>query len=1060
MTRHRKSKPPARATSRPPVSGVERTGSASWPPPGSALTPRGNSASPPALASERTAPSSRPPRGSWRAAFLAEDSDSALLDSRAAGEGTGFFRPVRPGRLAFPTVGVGASAGGLAALEAFLDAMPAAPGFAIVIVTHQLPHHESLLPELLARHTALPVGAISAGLEVESDHVYVSTPGKDVAVIGGRFVLSERARDSGLRLPIDTFFRSLALDQEDHAICVVLSGTGTDGSLGLRAVKGLGGMVLVQDEHSAQYPGMPLSAAATLLADCVLPPNAMPAQLVLYARDIQSATGERGALELALSDTLKGVFGLLQQRTGHDFSGYKPAAVARRIQRRMRVHHLVDASEYLALLKSHPHELDLLFSELLINVTSFFRDSEPFHSLEPLLRQRLAARTPGDPALRLWVAGCSTGEEAYSIAMLLAEINSDSDKRSAAQIFATDIDPAVIEYARLGLYPAGIAADVGAERLARYFTPEGNNYRITKQIRELCVFAIQSLIKDPPFTKLDFVSCRNLLIYLDSSTQQRLFPLFHYALKPGGLLLLGSSETIAGFEHLFKPLDRKHKIYERLALAPEAQTGYEGRPPWPQPHRNTVPPRAAASKLSSLATQSDKLLLERFAPPTLIVNANGDIAYIHGRTGAYLEPNSGEPQHNLLVMAREGLHGILASALRRASRDAHEIVYTGVQVQATGSRGPVNVIVARLSEPEALRGLYRVSFDQAPANFSGERRHSPPPGRLRGPRDTQLERELKHARGALQGSIEELQSSNEQLKSMNEELQSTNEELQSSNEELETSKEELQSLNEELQTVNLQLQLKMDELSHANDDMANLLESTDIATVFLDRNLCIKRFTDLAREVISLIPADVGRPVGNLASNLRYDALTEDAQHVLDTLLPHEVEVQTRQGQWRLVRMIPYRTSQNVIDGVAITFLDIDRVKRPELLSASRALADSIVNTVREPLAVLDEFLTIAAANPAFLRTFNLDLSQIEQRSLYEVGLGAFAVPEMRLQLHRLLIDGIPFEDFALEYASPIGGPRCLLVNARRLFGPITTPCHVLLGLHDSGRPGSLLSAS
>jgi two-component system, chemotaxis family, CheB/CheR fusion protein len=974
---------------------------------------------------------------------------------RSASEPAGPIRVARLGRLTFPTVGIGASAGGLAALENFLSAVPADAGVAIVIVTHQHPDHESLLPELLARRSILPVSPISAGTKLEPNRVYVSPPGKTVTVIGGCLQLSDQVRDGTMQLPIDAFFRTLAFDQEDHAICIILSGTGTDGSLGLRAIKGHGGMAIVQDEASAQYPGMPLSAASTLLADCVLAPAEMPERVMSYARDLQKSSGAQVANAQSLSEGMRSVLGLLHLRTGHDFSGYKTPAVARRIERRMRVHHLELVLDYLALLKSQPHEVELLFSDLLINVTSFFRDAEAFGALESLLGLRLSEQGPGEPALRIWVPGCSTGEEAYSIAILLAELHTRSDRRPNAQIFATDIDPVVIDHARLGLYPAGIALDVGARRLERFFVAEGNNYRIHKDIRELCVFALQSLIRDPPFTKLDFISCRNLLIYLDAPTQRRVLPLFHYALKPGGVLLLGSSEAISGFEHLFKPIDRKHKLYERLEHGAENAEGTApslSRVPWPLSSRSTQPPRAPAlAAPGGIPMLADRALLQRFCPATLIVNGGGDIAYIHGRTGKYLEPTSGEPKNNLLSMAREGLHGALASALRRANAEAEEVVCQGVQVRNDEAYQSVNITVARLGDNEALRGLFRVSFEPARSEPRSERARSgksrPPPA------SGQLERELQHTRGALQGSIEELQSSNEELKSMNEELQSTNEELQSSNEELETSKEELQSLNEELQTVNLQLQLKMEELSHANDDMANLLESTDIATVFLDRNLCIKRFTDLAREVISLIPADVGRPVGNLASNLRYDQLTLDAQTVLDTLLPHEVEVQTRQGQWRLVRMIPYRTSKNVIDGVAITFLDIDRVKRPELLAASRALADSIVQTVHQPLAVLDEFLGIAAANPAFLRTFDLSSTGVEQRPLFEVGLGVFAAPEMRVRLHRLLADGVPFEDFELHYDSVHEGHRRLLVNARRLFGPVTTPCHILLAFEDALGP-------
>lgn len=680
-------------------------------------------------------------------------------------------------------------------------------------------------------------------------------------------------------------------------------------------------------------------------------------------------------------------------------------------------------------------------------MTNFFRDEEAFRSLAALIGPKLAEKS--DEPMRVWVSACSTGEEAYSLGILLAELGADSGRWSKTQVFATDIDPNVIEYARLGLYPEGIAIDVGADRLRRFFVREDNGYRISKSIREHCVFAVQSVIKDPPFTKLDLLSCRNLLIYLDEQAQQHLIQLFYHSLKPGGLLLLGTSETISGFEHLFKPVDRKLKIFERLPRAADAASRLDWQQvPWPIPGP-IVSPDSASLVPGSLAAQASQLLLERFAPPTLVVNSRGDILFVHGSTGTYLELNGGEPQTNLLTMAREGLHGALLAGLRRAANEDREVVCSSVHVRSNGDDKLVDIVVQRLTQPDALRGLFRVSFHasdgDSPPHTAGVRA-----GATRG-RHAQLERALRHARGALQGSIEELQGSNEELKSANEELQSTNEELQSANEELQTSREELNSTNEELHVLNVELRAKMDELSRANDDMANLLESTDIATLFLDRQLRIKRFTELAREVINLIPGDVGRPVADLVSNLRYTGLTEDARDVLSTLRPREVEVQTGQGRWRLVRITPYRTSQNVIEGVAISFLDIDRVKRAELLAGSHAVADGVMQTAHEPLVLLDEDGSIASANAAFLTLFELNASNVLQTSLLQLAGGLFASADMSARLRLLLTEGTPFRGVALDYPAN-GARRHLLVNGSPLSGQVAAPRQFLLALDDQRR--------
>lgn len=941
----------------------------------------------------------------------------------------------------FCTVGIGASAGGLEALLAFVSAVPASLGMAIVVVTHQRADQPSLLTDLLARRSVLPVVRAAEGLELEPDHVYVCPPGKNIALMRGVLRLTEPVPNAGVSRPIDFFFRSLAADCEERAVAIVLSGTGSDGTLGLRAIKAQGGTAFVQDEASAQYPGMPLSAAATLLVDAVLPPQEMPARLVRHARGARDVVEPAGDSAVPSAQLVHTVLTLLRRRTGHDFTGYKPTVIARRIARRMRVHQLDSVAQYLTLLEAHPHELDLLFSELLISVTNFFRDEEVFRSLAALLAPKLAGDS--DEGIRVWVAACSTGEEAYSLAILLAELGLTSGRWNKAQLFATDIDPNVIEYARLGLYPEGIAADVGPERLERFFVREDDGYRINKNIRERCVFAVQSIIKDPPFTKLDLLSCRNLLIYLDEEAQHHLIQLFYHALAPGGLLLLGTSETISGFEQLFKPVDRRLKIFERLPRSADATSHYDWHAPWPVPGR-VAPQSSAGMAPESMALHASRVLLERFAPPTLVVNGRGDILFVHGSTGTYLELSGGEPQANLLAMARNGLRGALVAGLRRAANEEREVVCSSVRVRGSGESTLVDVIVQRLNEPVALRGLFRVSFDSAETEPASPQ--SPPgPGRPRG-RHAQLERALHHARGALQGSIEELQGSNEELQSANEELQSTNEELQSSNEELQTAREEQNSMNEELQAVNLELRAKMDELSRANDDMANLLESTDIATLFLDRQLRIKRFTELTREVFNLLPTDVGRPVADLASNLRYDRLTEQARSVLETLRPHEVEVQTSQGLWRLVRITPYRTSKNVIEGVAISFLDIDRVKRAELSASSLELADSVIQTAHEPLVVLNDKSSIVSANPAFLALFELDALEISQTSLFRVGGGLFESPEVHARLEPLLAEGTPFQGLVLDYRTLQGRQR-LRVNGRCLAGSFASSRHFMLAL-------------
>ncbi len=881
------------------------------------------------------------------------------------------------------------------------------------------------------------------GMPVHPNHVYVSPPGEYVTIVEGR--LRTTVADNDIHLPIDHFFRSLARDRRERAVCVVLSGTGTDGTLGLREIKGESGMVMVQDENSAQYAGMPLSAAATGLVDYVLPPERMPAQILQYARANNHVDAPE-MIEAQLPGALEKIFVILRNRTGHDFGGYKVETMRRRIERRIRVHLLAQPLDYVRFLETHPHELGLLFQELLIGVTSFFRDPEAFDALGIALEQLVTER-PEDVPLRVWVPGCSTGEEAYSIGILATEIAARFRKGLSVQIFASDLDAEAIELARVGTYAEGIAADLGPVRLERFFVRKGNRYQIRKEVREAVVFAVHDLIKDPPFTKLDVISCRNLLIYLKPEVQKRLIPIFHYALNPGGLLLLGTSESTGGFDQLFRAVDRKCRLYERQ---PNATTTFRLALPISRPPKTLTAATAPAEPVALGVPESvAKLLMTRFAPPTVIANERGEIAYTHGRTGPYLELNIGEPRANLFAMARGDLRHALPSAVRAASLDDSEVLRTHLKIVShTGESQSVNLSVQRITDPEPIRGLFRVTFEatqEKRAAMTGKSRRKP----LSRSKEADLEEELERTRGTLQQTVEEFETSNQELKSANEELQSMNEELQSSNEELETSREELQSLNEELQTVNAEYQTKLEQLGRAKDDMQNLLNSTDIATLFLDCELKIQSFTEQTRDVISVIPSDVGRPVADFASRLRYHRMAEDARQVLATLVPHEVEVQTTEGKWRLLRMLPYRTSENVIDGVVVTFVDVDRVKRAELLAASRAFAQGIVQTVREPLVVLDGSLRIVSANRAFIELFGLSLEgPFERRSLFDVGGDFFALPRLRALLDEVVTSGSAFQDFQVEHTFG-ETKRRILLNARRLESEAATPGHILLALGD-----------
>jgi chemotaxis methyl-accepting protein methylase/PAS domain-containing protein len=839
--------------------------------------------------------------------------------------------PAAPASVPFPIVGIGASAGGLEALEKFLRHVPANSGMAFVIIQHLDPTHKGIMPELLQRATGMKVTQVKDRMRVRPDCVYVLPPNKDMSILHGVLYLLEPAAPRGLRLPIDFFLRSLAQDQHEHSIGVILSGMGSDGTLGLRAIKEKAGVVLVQEPATAKFDSMPRSAVEAGLADIVAPVEELPGKLLAYLQRTPLIARTEAALEDKTQSALEKVVLLLRAQTGNDFSLYKRNTLYRRIERRMGIHQIDKMAAYVRYLQENSQELNLLFKELLIGVTNFFRDPAAWELLREEAIPALLARRSSGQALRAWVPACSTGEEAYSLAIVLKEAVEKIKPKAnfTIQVFATDLDRDAIDKARQGVFPTNITADVSKERLKRFFTKEERGYRVRKEIRAMVIFAPQNVIMDPPFTKLDILTCRNLLIYLTAEVQKKLMPLFHYSLSPGGILFLGSAETIGDGTDLFAPLSGKARLFRRTESARRTEpvdfppSFSEGPPAGPEARPGPKPPVC----LESLA---DQLLLQRYVPPAVLTNDKGDICYIRGHTGKYLEAAAGKVNWNFFAMAREGLRYELAGAFKEALRQKGSVALHGLKVGTNGGEQCVDVTVQRLDEPGPLQGLMMIVFTDVAAPEAAKAAGRPPKPHARSVRLAELEQELLAVRGEARATHEEMQTSQEELRSANEEMQSTNEELQSTNEELMTSKEEMQSLNEELQTVNTELQAKEEEHSRTSNDMKNLLNSTDIATLFLDNGLNVRRFTPQATKIIKLIPADVGRPITDLASELRYPELAEDAREVLRTLASAEKPIGARDSRWFTVRIMPYRTLDNRIDGVVITFADITVAKTLE----------------------------------------------------------------------------------------------------------------------------------
>jgi two-component system, chemotaxis family, CheB/CheR fusion protein len=949
-----------------------------------------------------------------------------------------------------PIVGVGASAGGLEAFTQLLKHLSTDTGMAFVLIQHLDPHHASLLTELLAKATSMPVTEVRDGMDVIPDRVYIIPPNTEMVLVENSLRLFPRDKIHGRYLPIDRFFQSLAIHRQHRAIAVVLSGSDADGALGLAAVKEAGGITLAQDRASAKFGGMPQQAIATGCVDFVLPPEEIAAELTKISRHeytVQLPLSPVPAVVAANEDILAKIFSLLKRQKGVDFTGYKPATLKRRIARRMALYNLANCEDYFHYLQHNPKELDELDRDLLINVTSFFRDPATFNVLTTKVFPAILDQKVSGLKIRIWVAGCSTGQEAYSIAICLLEYLSERQIQIPIQIFATDISESSIDRARTGIYKLGMMAGVSPERLRRFFVEIEGGYQICKSVRELCIFARQNLIADPPFSQLDLISCRNVLIYLGAQLQKQLIPTFHYALKPHRFLMLGSSESTGDFADLFTSMDKKSKIYLRSLSQKSTYLRFNSSNSAPEQVKPTMPIDDDLNDLD-LHQTADRLVLDRYAPVGVAIDSEMNIVQFRGQTGTYLEPATGTPSFNLFKMAKPELLVALRSVIHR-SKQQHEIIrQQGIQVKTADGVKTIEIEVIPFKIGVDHKQHFLVLFQESAMLLPSKRTNdkipaTTPTNPRRGQKNKQTEidrentclnQELATTREYLQAIITEQEFTNQALQVANEEILSSNEELQSTNEELETSQEELQATNEELRTINEELINRNLELGQLNNDLQNLLSSINIPILMLDGELRIRRFTNLAQPIFNLILADLGRPFSDIQPNIAIPDLGLSIRATIDTLTTTEQEVQDRTGRWYSLRIRPYRTTDNRIDGVVIGLIDIDSLKgHAKLLEASRDYANAIVETVRHPLLVIDPDLRVIRANQSFYASFDLTPAQTEQQSIFEVGNRAWDLPSLRSLLEIVLNQDRDFQDFEVTQTLAYRGNCVFLLNARKI---------------------------
>jgi two-component system CheB/CheR fusion protein len=987
--------------------------------------------------------------------------------NKAAPKAKNTARKQRFSAITCPVACIGASAGGLEAFIQLLKYLPPHTGMAFIFIQHLDPTHPSALAEILAKNTTMPVNEIKTNLAVEPDHIYVIPPHVNLVILHGVLHLLPMEDLPRVHLPIDYFMKSLAEDQGNKAIGVILSGTASDGTMGLKAIKAAGGITFAQNPETAKYDGMPRHAIAAGNVDFVLAPPKIAEELALLGQHPYLISGRSGN-EMKQPDTdflfydqdnLHRIFSLLHTVTGADFSFYKPTTFKRRLMRRMVLHNIEGLAGYIKYLQHNPAEIKALSQDILIGVTSFFREPESFEELKARVFPTLIKNKPVNSPIRVWTPGCSTGEEAYSLAIVLLEFFGEYGVNYPIQIFATDLNGGAIEKARNGIYPESIKQEVSPERLHRFFIKADGSYQISKRVREMCIFAEQNVIKDPPFSRLDLISCRNVLIYFGPVLQRKVIPIFHYALNPNGYLMLGTSESVGIFLDLFALVDKKNKIYaKKAALSPlnfdfTAASDATTRSEDDQGMTNV---RVDYDVLK----EADQILLAQYAPASILVNDKLEIVQFRGRTDPYLSHSPGLASFNLFKMTWPDLSIELHQAIHQAAKEENPVRKEGIQFNANGQYRELNIEVFRLKDPIQDKNFFLIVFEDVtfPAATIPEKTRSHPaepatlPDEIR--QLNQLKKELAATIEYQQSIIGQREAANEELRAANEEIQSSNEELQSTHEEMETAKEELQATNEELITVNDEIRNRNAELNQVNNDLNNLLSSTNIPIIILGNDLRIRRFTAIAEKVMNLIPTDVGRPLSDIRPNIEFIQLEEMILEVIDTLKIKEQEVQDRLGHWYSLCIRPYKTFENKIDGVVMTLYDINTLK-PSLdqLQESRDYI-AILETIREPFLILDAQFRVKLANQAFCRTFQVAPSETENRVIFDLGNGEWNIPMLRALLEEILPKNSSFHDFKVEHHFPKIGHRVMLLNARRIIGEGNLTPFISLAFEDITKKG------
>jgi two-component system CheB/CheR fusion protein len=943
----------------------------------------------------------------------------------------------------FPIVGIGASAGGLEAFTQLLNYLPTDTGMAFVIVQHMAPEPESALSVILGRATEMPVHEAQDGMAVAPNQVYVIPPNASMTIDRGVLKLKPRPRNNGLFMSIDTFLLSLAEDRGNKAVGVVLSGGDSDGARGIEAIKAAGGVTFAQCQDSAQVDSMPNTAIATGQVDFILPPDEIAEKLAEISRhpyiaNLPGTESEANPTVPTSGDALASIFNSLRNATGVDFTHYKQTTLNRRIGRRMLLYKLERVEDYAHYLQSNPAEVTALYQDSLIHVTSFFRDPESFNALKSLVFPIIIKdKTPGTP-IRIWVAGCSTGEEAYSIAICLLEFLADQFPRLPIQIYATDISETVIEFARNGFYTPSQVANVSPERLYRFFVQVDGGYQVSKAVREVCVFARQNLIGDPPFSRLDLITCRNVLIYLGTPLQKKLLPIFHYGLKSTGFLMLGTSETVGDFTDLFTLCDKRNKIYAKKLITTRLNIDLADSP---YPPVTTPPQVSAIEQLPAdleLQREADRIVLNQYAPAGVVVDMNLEILQFRGQTSPYLEPTPGRASLNLLRMAKEELRRELQTGIYQARQQKLSIKRQGIQLREGERIRQVTINITPFQVGETQE-CYLVLFEDAPPMLAlpeaTDDGSTPTKRKTREASEiARLKQELATTREHLQSIIEEQQATNQDLRAANEEILSSNEELQSTNEELETAKEEIQATNEEMNTVNEELRHRTKEATQVSNDLQNLLNSINIPILMLGADLQIRQFTPAVEGIFNLISKDIGRPLSDITHKLKVPNLEQEILEVIRTLNLKTAEIQDRDGHWYHLRIRPYRTIDNKIDGAVLVLIDIDDLKRSNAqLMEVRDYADAIVETVWQPLIVLNQDLRVIAASRSFYDAFQVAQVETEQHLIFELGNGQWNIPQLRSQLEEILASNTQFQDFQVEHQFEQIGRKVMRLKARKL---------------------------